>query len=229
MDGCVISSSAELAVGIQSNVTASVQNLLQTGDEFFEVCIDHRKENNSSTQDAPNMNYPLVLDYSDSCQNALILSIRGRQERILGFVTIGVFRDNITDEIRLIGYSLAKALEFSYHKTQVFKQYSASLLDGFPMCAILLDEYGQIINSNEQCKTLLGIRENIFFTGAHINSILNENSQLEKRTMDNFDHLKEKFRIKAADHQIIPCPLINQHVVQVPEGSNQLMVLFQKE
>lgn len=229
-DGYAVSvfDESTIKIGARCNVINTELVLMQTTDVPIEVNVFYKYETDKELLiEERNNDLHLLWDCSGSNRNSIIVPVRDEGKELLGFVSAGIFGSMLTKELILTCFFAAQTLEYNYSKGWLLKKYSASLLDGFPMCAMLIDEHGHIVYANKQCQTLLGIEEPLFYVG---NPIVIKSEYFQTVSSQNdFSSLKERFTIIIADKRNIPCVLLQQSIVHVPHNLNQMLVLFREE
>lgn len=157
--------------------------------------------------------------------NVLIYPVPG-EGKILGYVGVGNFDEHIPDEFEFIGYLAAKLLEAKFMNIQMLKEYSRLLIHDLPMCALMVDENGRIINISEHSRQFFGVYSDKVSTATM--NILIDNNGFKKLSKGGIRDLTESFGIKAAHNQIIPCRLISKQLIEIPECPSQYLLLFEK-
>jgi len=219
-----LSSSDENMIGVRCSGAADL--ILPTGNSV-EVLVHYRQEAAKRDKDTL-LSKNIVRKYNNGLHNSVIFPVCNANDDIVGYIGIGNFDGIISDEMKVIGYLATSLLEMKYNNYLQIKEYSKSILDVYPMYALLLDQNSRIMNANDQFLQLIGLQSKDSTPALSIHKFLNDSSSvLSKR--GELPLLSEELAFINPHNEVITCKVLNQHEVQFPGNLSQLLVLFKKD
>lgn len=126
----------------------------------------------------------------------------------------------ISKEASILLYMATQMIQQRYAHIMIVDEYTRFLMNAISHYAILLDEYGQILNVNEQVLDLLDISDNSMLQGMPFKRLLASNPD-DKYAACN--HNNQYFTIQLMDKNI-PCQIVRQQSIQTPYGDYTILL-----
>lgn len=131
----------------------------------------------------------------------------------------------ISVEMSNILYLAAQLVQQRYKYMLMADEYTSSIMNAIPDCAVLIDENARVINVNAEFSRLLEISDKEIFRGMHISSLIAATSSGDDLYAIQSES-RSRFILRLWDKEI-PCYLISKQVINTPYR-DQMIILFNK-
>lgn len=160
----------------------------------------------------------------EGCYYSVCFTIFDINNNCVGALAVGSYRGPLPNHLVLSVYLGAYLIEMRYRHLQSLNYYSSQLLDQVPECAIVVNEYGAIVNTNQALLSMVSTDCRDDIIGKPLTSLTTSNLN----PIHSSQEMEPHFDLYI-EGNVFPCITVSQKVLVKPYDSCEHILLFRRD